>query len=312
MKASRLLPRWTATGTERPGSDRERGPGRTRTARAVLGSASGRIGGALLATVLVLGLIGPALAPYDPRAIVADPYLAPSVRHWLGTNDIGQDILSELLAGTRVSLAIGLLAASAAVGIGTVVGIVAGTAGGWLDALLMRVTDVVLTLPFLPLVIVLAAFVGPSLATTATVLTLVIWARPARVVRSQALTTAARAYVEAAHALGGRRLHVLRRHVLPSVAPIALSQFVLAVSSAVLAEASLAFLGLGDPVQKSWGSILFYAQTRGAFLTGSWPWWVLPPGLMIAATVLAFALLGRSLEGALMPRVRDHAGRTGR
>lgn len=310
MRASRGLPGRVVTAQERAGSERASVP--TRRVRAPVGGASGWIGAALLATVVLLALLGPALAPYDPRAVVAEPFLAPSVRYWLGTNDIGQDIFSELLVGTRVSLAIGLLAASAAVAIGTVVGVVAGTAGGWLDALSMRVADVVLTLPFLPLVIVLAAFLGPSLATTATVLTLVIWARPARVVRSQALTTAARAYVEAAHALGGRRLHLLRRHVLPSVMPIALSQFVLAVSSAVLAEASLAFLGLGDPVQKSWGSILFYAQTRGAFLTGSWPWWVLPPGLMIAATVLAFALLGRSLEGALMPRVRDHAGRTGR
>ena len=126
------------------------------------------------------------------------------------------------------------------------------------------------------------------------------------------MAVAENGYVEAAYALGGRPRHVLLRHVLPAVAPVALSQLVLAISSAVLAEASLAFLGLGDPVQKSWGSILFYAQTRGAFLTGAWPWWVLPPGLAIAATVLGFALLGRSLERALTPRAGDAAGRARR
>lgn len=112
------------------------------------------------------------------------------------------------------------------------------------------------------------------------------------------------AYVEAARSLGGRFYHLLWRHVLPGVLPLALSQFVLATSSAILTEASLAFLGLGDPIQKSWGTILFYAQARGAFLNGSWPWWVVPPGLLISATVLAFVLLGRSLENVLMPRLR--------
>ncbi len=308
MKASQL---WTRApvGRAAPGGGPRGGAG---VLARTLASGSARTGAVLLAVMVVLALFGPTLAPYDPSLPVAAPYQAPSAAHWLGTNDIGQDLLSELLVGARVSLAIGLLAAAVSVAFGTLVGILAGALGGWVDAVLMRLTDVVLTLPFLPLVIVLATFFGPSLLTTAAVLSLVIWARPARVVRSQALTVAGRAYVEAAHALGGRASHVLRRHVLPAVAPVALSQFVLAVSSAVLAEASLAFLGLGDPLSKSWGSILFYAQTRGAFLTGAWPWWVLPPGLMIAATVLGFALLGRSLERALTPRAGDAAARARR
>lgn len=258
----------------------------------------------VLAVVVATALFGRALAPYDPREVVARPYQPPSAQHWLGTNDIGQDIFSELLWGTRASLTVGLVAALAAVLVGTAVGVVAGLAGGWVDAVLMRATDVVLTLPFLPLAIVLAAFLGPSLGNTALVLALVIWARPARVVRSHALGIAGHAYVEAAHALGGGFGHVLRRHVVPAVLPLALSQFILAVSSAILAEASLAFLGLGDPIQKSWGSVLFYAQSRGAFLSGAWPWWVVPPGLLIALTVLGFALVGRSLEAVLLPRLR--------
>jgi peptide/nickel transport system ATP-binding protein/peptide/nickel transport system permease protein len=308
MKATQLR---TRLALGRAGVPSGRHAGRRRASTA-LASGSARIGAVLLTVMAVLAVFGPALAPYDPSLPVAAPYQPPSAAHWLGTNDIGQDLLSELLVGARVSLAIGLLAAAVSVAFGTLVGILAGALGGWVDGVLMRLTDVVLTLPFLPLVIVLATFFGPSLVTTAAVLSLVIWARPARVVRSQALTVEGRAYVEAAHALGGRATHVLRRHILPAVAPVALSQFVLAVSSAVLAEASLAFLGLGDPLSKSWGSILFYAQTRGAFLTGAWPWWVLPPGLMIAATVLGFALLGRALERALTPQAGDAVGRARR
>ena len=268
------------------------------------GGPSATVGTLVLAAILFVAVFGPSLSPYDPRQVVARPYLAPSAAHWLGTNDIGQDIFSEILWGTRTSLLIGLIAATAAVLVGTGVGIVASLAGGWLDQALMRMTDVVLTMPFLPLAIVLAAFLGPSLWNTALVIALVIWARPARVVRSQGLSIVSRSYVEAAHALGGGFGHVLARHVLPGVLPLALSQFILATSGAILTEASLAFLGLGDPIQKSWGTILFYAQARGAFLNGSWPWWVLPPGLLISATVLSFALIGRSLEGVLMPRLK--------
>lgn len=274
--------------------------------RAFFSTPSAVFGSVVLATIFFLAVFGPAIAPYDPREVVARPYLAPTGDHWLGTNDIGQDIFSEILWGTRVSLLIGLIAATAAVLVGTSVGVVAAFAGGWVDQVLMRITDVVLTLPFLPLAIVLAAFLGPSVWNTALVIALVIWSRPARVVRSQGLSICSHTYVEAAHALGGGFRHVLWRHIVPGVVPIAVSQFILATSGAILTEASLAFLGLGDPIQKSWGTVLYYAQARGAFLNGSWPWWVLPPGLLISLTVLGFALVGRSLETVLMPRLRQH------
>lgn len=275
------------------------------TVRQVLvGSPVATLGTALLSLMLFLAVFGPVIAPYDPKEVTGPPFSRPSASHWLGTNDIGQDIFSEVLWGTRVSLTIGLIAAGAAIIVGTAVGVVASLAGGWIDAALMRLTDVVLTLPFLPLAVVLAAFLGPSLWNTALVITVVIWARPARIVRSQGLSICSLAYVEAARSLGGRFHHLLFRHVLPGVLPLALSQFVLATSGAILTEAGLAFLGLGDPLQKSWGTILFYAQARGAFLNGSWPWWVIPPGLLISATVLGFVLMGRSLEDVLMPRLR--------
>ncbi len=260
---------------------------------------------------MLLAAFGSTFSPYDPTEVTGVPFSRPTQEHWLGTNDIGQDIFSEILWGARVSIMIGLIAAGAAITVGTLVGVVASFSGGWLDSLLMRIADVVLTIPFLPLAVVLAAFLGPSLWNTATVIAVVIWARPARIIRSQGMTIRSLTFVEAAVALGGKKTHLLIRHILPGVLPLALSQFILATSSSILTEASLAFLGLGDPIQKSWGTILFYAQARGAFLSGAWPWWVLPPGLLISATVLGFVLVGRSLEEILMPQLRQHGGNGG-
>ena len=271
--------------------------------RALLGSPVGVLGAGLLGLMLFLALFGPLIAPYDPALPSGKPFERPSSLHLLGTNDVGQDILSELIVGTRVSLLIGFSAAAGAILIGTLVGLLAGYAGGGLDAALMRLVDVMLVLPFIPLMIVVAAYLGPSSGNLIAAIMLVIWARPARVVRSGVLALRELTYVEGTRALGASDFHILFRHILPGVLPIAVSQFILAASGSILIEASLSFLGLGDPVRKSWGSILYYAQIRGAFLNGSWPWWVVPPGLLITLSVLGFALTGRALEGYLFPRL---------
>lgn len=265
----------------------------------------GRTGLALLLFLLFLAGAGPWIAPYDAAAQTGAPFSAPSAAHWLGTNDIGQDILSELIVGTRVSLSIGFTAAALAIVLGTLVGVIAGFLGGRTDATLMRLVDVVLVLPFIPLMIVLAAFFGASAGNLIIAISLLIWARPARVIRSSALGIRNLTYVEGAQALGASNLHILWKHVLPGVLPIAVSQFILAASSSILIEASLAFLGLGDPIRKSWGTVLYYAQIRGAFLNGSWPWWVVPPGVLISMAVLGFALTGRAVEAALFPRLQQ-------
>lgn len=272
--------------------------------KALVGSPVGLLGFGLLVFMMVLAVFGPLIAPYDPTIASGKPFEPPSRAHWLGTNDVGQDILSELIVGARVSLLIGFSAAAGAILIGTLVGLVAGYAGGRVDGLLMRLVDVVLVLPFIPLMIVVAAYVGASAGNLIAAIMLVIWARPARVVRSGVLALREVAYVEGARALGAGDFHILFRHILPGVLPISVSQFILAASGSILIEASLSFLGLGDPVRKSWGTILYYAQIRGAFLNGSWPWWVVPPGLMITLAVLGFALTGRALEGYLFPRLR--------
>ncbi|MDP9020347.1 MAG: ABC transporter permease, partial [Actinomycetota bacterium] len=260
------------------------------------GACLGLVGAGLLLVLVAVAAAAPLLAPYDPTARAGPPFASPSADHLLGTNDVGQDLLSELLFGARVSLAVGIAAAVAATAVGTVVGLVAGYARGWVDAVLMRVVDVVLSLPFLPLMLVVGVFVGPGLATQILVIGGVMWAGAARELRSQVLSARELDHVLAARSMGARSGHVAVRHLLPAVTPLVVPQLVLATKTAVLLEASLSFLGLGDPTAKSWGTTLFYANARSAFLTDAWLWWVVPPGLGIVAAVLAFALMGYALE----------------
>lgn len=268
----------------------------------------GWVGLGLLTLILVMALGANWLAPYDPARLSGKPFEPPSPSHFLGTNDIGQDILSELIFGARVSLLIGVLSALIAISIGTTVGLLAGFYRGIVGMMLMRLVDVMLIIPIFPLMILLAAYLGQSLWNLVAVIGLLGWARPARIIRAQALSLVEHDYVTAARAIGARDLRIALRHILPGVLSLALVQFVMAASGAILTEAGLSFLGLGDPTQKSWGSILYYAQARNAFLTGAWLWWVLPPGLMIAASVLGFALSGFALEDSLNPQLRTRGG----
>jgi peptide/nickel transport system permease protein len=262
------------------------------------------VGLALLSVFLVMAVFAPVLAPYDPHARVGRPFTAPNGQHWLGTNDIGQNILSELIYGTRVSLGIGLAAALVSLVISASVGLLAGYTGGVVDQALMRLVDLLLVFPFLPLMIVLAAYLGAGGAMQLLVIVLVLWAGPARIIRAQTLTTRSQAYVEGGRAVGARSRRILWRYLLPAVVPLLIVQFVRAVNVAILIEASLSFLGLGDPVQKSWGTMLYYANVRGAYLTGAWLWWIVPPGVCIAAVILGFTLLGLTLEEWANPRLR--------
>lgn len=262
------------------------------------------IGLGLLIFFALLAIFAPVIVPFDPDAYVARPFLRPNSTHLLGTNDVGQDIFSELLVGARISLSIGLLAAVVSIVLGCLVGLIAGYFGGRIDAALMRLVDMVLVIPFLPLMILLAAYLGPSFWNLILVIGLLTWAQPARIIRSQVLSLKTRGYVEAGRAIGTKVNRILRQHVLPGVIPLALSQFVLAASQSILIEASLSFLGLGDPVTKSWGTILFYAQARGAFLTDAWMWWVVPPGILITLVVAGFAFSGLALEEIADPKLR--------
>jgi len=189
--------------------------------------------------------------------------------------------------------------------IGTTVGLLAGVYPQRLGRFLMRGVDVILVLPFLPLLIILAAYLGRSLLTTIIVIGLLSWAGSARVIRSQVLSLTGRDYVMAARSMGATDRHIVWAHILPRTMLLAIGVFVSATSAAILLEAALSFLGLGDPLQKSWGTMLYWAQVRGAFLTPAWLWWVLPPGLLIAAASLGFALVGFALEQRINPRLRQ-------
>jgi ABC-type dipeptide/oligopeptide/nickel transport system permease subunit len=255
------------------------------------------LGALLLLGLVILSLFPEKFAGYDPTRIVARPLSKPSDEHPLGTNDIGQDLLSELVWGTRVSLGVGLTVAAVAVSVGMAVGVVSGYFGGWVGAALMRLADLTLVLPFLPLVILLGAYLGPSLKNVVLILVLVSWAGPARLVRARVLSLMSAPYVEAARALGSSHLRLMARHIGPGVRNIALAQGVLVTGVSILAEASLSFLGLGDTTAKSWGMMLYFARASGAFLGDAWQWWVLPVGGMISLTVLSLVLISYGVEG---------------
>jgi ABC-type dipeptide/oligopeptide/nickel transport system permease subunit len=267
---------------------------------------AGATGGVIILTLVLIAIFAPQISPYDPTERVGKPFEIPSAEHWLGTNDIGQDILSELIYGARISLTIGIIASLVAMMIGTTVGLLAGYYPRIVGTILMRFVDIILIVPFLPLLILLAAYLGRSLFNTVLIIGALIWAGSARVIRAQVLTIVNQDYVLAARTIGASDLHIILLHILPQVLLLAVGQFVQATSGAILLEASLSFLGLGDPLQKSWGTVLYWAQVRGVFLTPAWKWWVMPPGLLISLAALGFALMGFALEQVINPRLKHN------
>jgi peptide/nickel transport system permease protein len=258
----------------------------------------------LVVIVLFLGaaIAAPLLAPYDPaQQSYTVIRKAPSALHWFGTDENGRDVLSRVLFGARATLLAGLVSVSIAAGAGVPLGLLAGFAGGWTDAVIGRVVDAMLACPFLILAIALAAFLGPSL--TNAMIAIGVTATPifVRVARGATIEAAANDYVEAARALGNPAWRVALRHVLPNIVPPILVQSTLAIATAIIAEASLSFLGLGQqPPEPSWGSMLNAAQR---FLTQA-PWLAIFPGAAIFLAVLAFNLVGDGLRDALDPRRR--------
>jgi len=257
---------------------------------------AGMVGALAFTGMLILALFPSTIAPFDSKERVAIPLLRPNNENILGTNDLGQDLFSELIAGTRASLFTGLIVSFISVFTGTVIGLASGYLSGWVDSLLMRLTDLILVLPFLPLVILLSVYLGPSQKNVIMVLSIFFWAAPARLIRARVLTLRSTTYIEAARALGATPLQIMVRHLWLGVRPLALVQIVLIASASILAESSLSFLGLGDPSGKSWGIMLYFARASGAFLSDAWMWWVLPTGLMIMLSVLSLALISYSLE----------------
>lgn len=273
------------------------------------GERLGQIGLALLAMFLLVGLFAPYIAPYDAQEKLRtdDGELLrleePSSEHLLGTTRLGRDVLSQLLVGTRIAVIVGSLGAFMSVFIGTNIGLISGYFGGWIDDLLMRLTDIIYGVPFLPFVIVLVVILGPGLFNVILAIALVQWRSTARVIRSQVLTIKERPYIEAAEAAGGSDARVLYTHILPNVLPLVFLYGAFSVGWAVIAEASVAFLGFGDPLSVSWGKMLFTAYTANA-MREAW-WWVIPPGLSINLFVISVFLIGRTYEKVNNPELRE-------
>jgi peptide/nickel transport system permease protein len=261
--------------------------------------------GLILLTVLFLvAVLAPLLAPHDPRAMgeVQDILQPPTRTHLLGTDEVGRDVLSLILYGARISLLIGFAAAFLSIIIGTVIGFSAGYFGGWVDDLLMRLTDLFVVIPRLPLVLITVAVLGPNLINTILVIGILIWAGTARIIRVQTLSLKERQFVERARSLGAGHWHIIRRHILPNVLPLVFANTVLVMATSIYLESTVSFLGLGDPTHISWGMILHYAFTNAAMAYGAY-WYVVPPGVMIVLTVLSFTLCGYALDEALNPKL---------
>ncbi|WP_071934007.1 ABC transporter permease [Thermosinus carboxydivorans] len=266
----------------------------------------GTAGGILLALFLLTAVLAPVLAPYSPLDYSGSPLEKPSFRHWLGTDGTGQDILSQLIYGSRVSLLVGISAAFGSTLLGAGIGLAAGMYGRFADRFLTRFIDIFLTIPHLPFMLLLAAHFKPQLSTTIAVLIFFSWPVEARLIRAQVLMLKRREYLDAARLAGASNSYLIRRYILPDLIPLLLTQVVVRSSWAVLAESGLAFLGLGDPTAKSWGMMLKHAlDYQAIYFTSAWQWLVLPPGLCITLLILALTMVGYALEEKYNPSLNE-------
>jgi peptide/nickel transport system permease protein len=263
------------------------------------------VGGALVGVLVIVAIFAPLLAPHDPRALVGGYLERPSAEHLLGTNEIGQDIFSQLIWGARTSLLVTVAGGALAMVVGVLIGVGSGLAGGLVDEVVTRAVEVFLAIPVLPLLLVVATLAGPNLTTVILVLGLLAWPGVSRLVHSQTLSLRQRGFVQSAGSFGGGSLYLIRRHLFPALAPVVVAGFIDFATVAIVLEAGLAFLGLSDPTAVSWGTVLNQALGHpGIYFSSLWTWWILPAGLAITVAVLGFTLVGIGLEPAFNPRLR--------
>lgn len=263
------------------------------------------IGSVTLLIFVLTAIFGPIFVPFSTLEFgeVSDILLPPGPGHILGTDDMGRDVLANLIAGSRISLLVGITATLISMVIGTIVGLISGYFGKAVDQILMRITDFFLVIPWLPLVMVLAALLGTSIWIIIVVIGITSWAGTARVVRAQTLSIKERQFIERAVSIGAGSGHIMIRHILPNIFPLVFANTVLVVAVAITSETTLSFLGLGDPSRPSWGMMLHYAFECGAASMGAY-WYYLPPGICVVAIVLAFTLMGYAFDEILNPKLR--------
>ena len=264
------------------------------------------VGSVILVFFILVAIFGPIIFPFDPTSIGTpqDQMNPPSGAHWLGTDDMGRDVFANLISGTRISMLIGAFATLISMLIGTVIGIASGYFGKGIDQFLMRFTDFFLVIPWLPLMMVLAAILGTNIWNIIFVIGITSWAGTARVVRSQTLSVRERQFVERTVSIGAGNGHIMYRHIMPNVFPLIFANTILIAATAILSETTLSFLGLGDVNQASWGMMLHYAFASGAISSNA-VWYYLPPGLCVVVLLLGFALTGYAFDEIMNPKLKE-------
>ncbi len=265
----------------------------------------GQAGLALLALVVIAAAIAPLLTAYDPDQQTAASLLAPSADHWLGTNHVGQDIWSQLLYGARTSLAVGFGVGILGLILSIIFGVSSALIGGIYDQIIMRIVDALIVIPMIIMVILVAAYIRPDLFILILLLAALSWQGGARVIRAQALSLKESGHIGAARAMGAGRFYVARRHIVPDLGPILLVEFIYGVRRAVFIQAGLAFLGIGDPMLVSWGTMMRDAMSFSYL--NVWQWWLIPAGVALSLTIIGLTFVSHAAESVLDPRLRGEA-----
>ena len=276
-----------------------------RALRTLWSNRKARVGLCIIGFDILIAICAPLIAPHSPTATTFTPYSGPTAANWFGTTGNGQDVFSQMIYGSRITLMVGLAAGALATLVAVTIGLVAGYRPGAVDEVLSFITNLALVIPALPLMIILAAYLqGRSIWTIVLVVAFTSWATGARVIRSQATTLRSREYVTAAVFSGERLFRIVFREILPNMTSLVAASFFGAATAAILAEASLEFLGLGNPSTVSWGTILYFAQQQNALLTGQWLL-VFAPGLAIALLAVSFTLVNFGVDALSNPRLRE-------
>jgi peptide/nickel transport system permease protein len=268
----------------------------------ILGSNPAKAGFVILLVMIVMALLAPLIAPFDPYQQSTAALLAPSVSHWLGTNHVGQDIWSQLLFGARTSLLVGFGVGVLATLLGTIFGVSAALIGGLYERIVMRLVDAFIVIPMVIVIILVAAYVKPGILVLIVLLALLSWQGGARIIWAQALSQKEREYVAAARFFGAGKFYIAWRHIVPALAPILLVDFIYGIRRAVFMEAGLAFLGISDPARVSWGMMMRDALSFSYL--NVWQWWLLPTGIALSLTIVGLTFVGHGVEPIIDPRLR--------
>ena len=270
--------------------------------REIKQSNAGKGGLVILLVMVSMALLAPIIAPYDPSQQSSSSLLSPSLSHWLGTNHVGQDIWSRLVFGARTSLLVGFSVGILSTLLATIFGVSAALIGGFYDRIIMRVVDAFIVIPMVIVIILVAAYLKPSIVVLIFLLSLLSWQGGARVMRAQALSLKERGHIAAARSFGAHRFYIAWRHIVPDLGPILLVDFIYSIRRAVFMEAGLAFMGITDPAVVSWGMMMRDALSFSYL--NVWQWWLIPTGVALSLTIVGLTFIGYAAEPVIEPRLR--------